>query len=308
MTYTTIDNIPNMEVTGFSTGYSNLDEILGGRLPFGAVSLFAGEAGTGKSRLSMEIVSKAHKALGIKVLYFQLEMNPSMFKGKYLDNKGFDPKKFAVSECSDYEQMVDAMYDFKPDVVVVDSVNMLDGSSNHHAVKRIMMAFNDAAHKLNCHILLIGQLGKDGKVKGSTDWVFLPDIVCHLTSVKLDTKVVDKIFKSINAPKDFVERKKAEFMKGIGSEIESRFLVSIPNKNRYGRAGGIVTMQHFNEGIKQVIGQASFDDSFSDGVPYPIVRYVKANSKPVTEGHRTYKPEQLSLWGQFKEFCMSLKV
>lgn len=312
--YVNIDDIPDMEVSRILTSYSRLDKLFGGGLPLSGVSLFAGEGGTGKSRLSLEIASYVNRC-DMKVMYFQLEMALPMFK-KYLTGKELDKSKFAVSQRTNYEDMVEAMLEYSPKLVVIDSVNMIDDAHNTFVVREMMKSFIKVAQKLNCHILLIGQLGKDGKVKGSTDWVYLPDIVVHLTRVKIDTKKVNGIFD--NVPKHLkheAQEAKAKWMSNIKHKLGKRFLTSVPNKNRFGTTGHIVTMEHLEEGIHQIAGQSTFDgDSFTMGVPYPKVicnspnNLEKNNEPKLTPLYNSDMHYKETKGGWFKDLCMSLRV
>lgn len=309
MNYKLINDVPFKRIVRFSTGYSNIDEMFGGGMPWGAVSFFAGEGGTGKSRLALNIASHVNKREKAKVLYFQLEMDLSMFKG-YTKKLDINTDSFAVSNVTKYEDVVSAIRSYQPKFVVIDSVNMLTDSGNIHVVRKMMKEFIKVAQELNCHIVLIGQLGKDGNVKGSTDWVYLPDIVCHLNRVKMDKKIVDRIFSSVKGVKPYVvAEKRQKWENYINKELKSRFLISIPNKNRFGSTGGIVTMKHFDDKIRQINGQSSFDHNFAQGVPYPKVVYRKTTSKQNPIKNRVYKPvPEKNAWENFKNFCMSLQV
>jgi len=314
--YTPIDQIPTMEVEHLLTGFSNLDRMFGEGPPLGAVSLLAGEGGTGKSRLSLEIASFVNRD-EMKVLYFQLEMALPMFK-KYLNGKKIDSTRFAVSELTAHDKMIEAIRDYRPNLVVIDSVNMIEDAHNTFVVREMMKKFLKTAQELNCHIMMIGQLGKDKKVKGSTDWVYLPDIICHLRRVDIDKNMVKNLFDNVDKKyKRSASEKKIEWLANMDKELKRRFIVSIPNKNRFGPVGNAVTMKHFDEDIKQVGGQSTFDESFTGGVEYPSITFSdKITQKELQESFDycndvTNKYEYknpVGLMDRFVAMCKGLRV
>jgi hypothetical protein len=100
---------------------------------------------------------------------------------------------------------------------------------------------------INCHIMLIGQLGSDKKVRGSLDWTFLPDIVIKLSKAKLDEKVLFDFRKKLSDN----EKIKFDFhLANQRKENEKRFVFEIPEKNRYGKTGDWCIFQHEDNGIK----------------------------------------------------------
>jgi circadian clock protein KaiC len=78
-----------------STHISNLDEILGGGLPKGTITIIAGPPGTGKTTLSQQILI-SNATPDQRVLFFQTLSEPTAKTLKYLKQfKFFDPAKLA---------------------------------------------------------------------------------------------------------------------------------------------------------------------------------------------------------------------
>ena len=216
-------------------------------LPRQNVSVWAGEAGAGKSRLAIQ-VSSHYASLGYRVMYVTTEVTPEVFK-RWTNDNITHPDNYFVYDTKSVEEQVKAMEDINPDVVIVDSATMLDGAQNHRNVENIVDAYRDAAADNDCHIALIVQLNDAGEVKGSSSWVFLPDIVCHIKKFDIDKSVVKEETEGMSKEeKDFV-------MKALKAEKEERkndFVFSIPDKNRSGPTGREVIFRHTEDGVEEI--------------------------------------------------------
>jgi predicted ATP-dependent serine protease len=160
-----------------STGFADLNWVFDGGMPKGAVSLLAGQQGTGKSRLLVSIcrhlVAKNHK-----VLYVQAEVSLEQFKS-WVGNCA-NPGNFLVSTERDFDQILFAIHCKKPDFVVIDSLNMLEGMTRPTIIRKVMDQLNQISEDNNCHIVLIGHMDKSGKIKGNTDIPHLADMVVQV--------------------------------------------------------------------------------------------------------------------------------
>ena len=115
-------------------------------------------------------------------------------------------------------------------------------------------------------ILMIGQLDKKGNkmmVRGSQDWTFLPDVVLLVYKDAMSEKEVLKKYmdriKIVAArtgkkikPGHRIEAevKAKEFYKDYLKNNDGTFVVAVPDKNRFGRTGGIATMKHTENGVE----------------------------------------------------------
>ncbi len=193
-------------------------------IPKKSISLWSGESGVGKSRISIEY-SKKIVEQGYKVLYIQSEMPLGVFKSQHK----IDDEKHKNIYIYDYSYIIDIekiIYSLRPDITIIDSINEIDeytetartaekiirGSSN----KKTQEYYNGLRKICNdtgTSIILLNQLNQNGSIKGGTK---LP----HLT---------DCVFK--------IEK------------TDSRHIISMKNtKNRYGKSYVEILWKHYDEG------------------------------------------------------------
>ena len=225
-----ISEVESKEVTRISSGIPHLDTIYGGGLPRGRVSIWSGAPGVGKSRVTIEI-SKFANNNGLRVLVFQNEVSPSEFKN-WIKGKITNEDEYLVSNYSTIEEQIAALYTYAPDLVITDSLNMIQGFDSRTKIRDIMNKFKQAVDDINAHAILIGHLGKDGKTKGNTDIVHLVDVVCHLKPHAAWKEKVGRVTYT-HAP-----------FPGV-------FYITV-DKNRYGQSGGYVAFHHESYGIREV--------------------------------------------------------
>lgn len=257
-TFQTLSQIATTPVERISTRIPDLDRFFGKTdygfcvgygLPRGGIVMLAGTAGVGKSRLVGEIAANINSD-GLKVVVFQGEARLSAFKGWGCNTRVRRPDQYLVSDCKNPAEQVEAIRQTRPDLVIIDSVNVLE-NCNYSDVKGIMESYIKVVGEVNCAMILIGQLDDKGKVRGSLDWTFLPDIVCLVQRVKTDKKKIAAVKKKL--PKDKWEA----FDKALEKEEEAHkndFSVSIPQKNRYGTSGVEVIFTHVPTGVNYVSG------------------------------------------------------
>ena len=265
-----LNEIKSEGIVRTSTGMPELDKILGisedgtSGMADGSLIMLAGTAGTGKSRLAIEIGTNLNR-VGHSTLTFQLEVTPSDFKG-WTKNKVANPSNFFVSPERDRRKQIEIIKNIRPKFVIVDSVNRYDVSYNE--VAELIDEIQDCARETGAIVLMIGQLDKKGNkmmVRGSQDWTFLPDVVVlvykDLMTEKENTKKYMDDLKALCLEKGIKAtpkcRMKTELLakKAYEDYIKcntSSFVVAIPDKNRFGRAGGKCVMRHTDEGVIEV--------------------------------------------------------
>ena len=218
-----ISDVETKEVKRISTQIPYFDEIYGGGLPRGRVSIWSGASGVGKSRTTIYI-SKLINRQGGKVMVFQNEVSPSEFK-QWVQGQ-VDEDRYLVSNYDTIEEQVKAIRKYKPDLVITDSLNMIQGFSSSVQIRNIMDGLKDVIREVDAHAILIGHLNGEGETKGNTDIPHLVDVVCHLK------------------PHD-----------GITPDV---FILSI-SKNRYGKSGGWISFRHRSNGLEEGCSSASLN-------------------------------------------------
>lgn len=229
----------------------------------GSITFLAAVGGTGRSRLAVQICSHMNR-MNNKSIYFQMESGLSNFK-LMVKGKIKRDDTFFVSTEKDYKKQIESILEVKPDFVVVDSVNMYD--FHHNKAKGCIEDFRACAAKVNCAVLFIGQLDENSGdkkiVRGSQQWVYLPDVVCYACGVTSSYKDTHKRIKNsfqrysleldipINskhrASMDVMAKNEYESKKRIN---KSRFIISIPDKNKFGQTGKSVVLEHVDSGVR----------------------------------------------------------
>jgi RecA-family ATPase len=144
-------------------------------MPYGKISLFAGERGVGKTRFAAEVCkSFLNKNKRGKVLYFQNEVNPSEF----LMNVNIVEDNFFVSNSDTIKNQIEDIREKVPNLIVIDSINMLEGynSGSDSTVKEVIKKYKKICERTHCHIMILCQLTKDGTARGSSTLPHLVDI------------------------------------------------------------------------------------------------------------------------------------
>lgn len=192
-------------------------------MPKGKISLWAGESGVGKSRLCIDVAKNfSTNYSNGTVLYFQTESPLSDFASWAKDTKQYD--NIYCSGENKIDEMIKIIYQVKPKLVFIDSVNEIDEfeNGNKKEARRIIqgadgkIGLKQAAHDMDAHFILLGQLNQDGKtIKGGTS---LP----HLVDIALNV---------------------------VKTEKAGVFRVEVGTKHRYGSTENIATFQHTDYGV-----------------------------------------------------------
>ena len=248
----TLSDVPLVQIERIPTGISYLDLAYGktviadrsGRpvnfvagLPVGAVSLWSGSPGVGKSRVGVAIATSMN-ARGHRVLFIQNEVSASQFR-QWTADKVINPDDFILHTSRDLYEQIKVIRKYRPHLTILDSLNMLDGYQSPAIIRKIAEEYKKAMQKAQGHAILIGHLNKAGSVKGNNDIQYMIDIECNLVRY---SEWLSK------------EQKKAYDSKGL--DTASMFLL-VFEKNRYGgtTAGGCqnyVCFRHTATGIDVV--------------------------------------------------------
>ena len=161
------------------TKNKELDNVLGGGLVRGSVTLLGGEPGIGKSTLLLQIaLSIAHKAL-----YVSGEESQSQIKmrAERLDKKSSDCLILTETNTQSIFRNIEEV---KPDILVIDSIQTLHTNSIDTSSGSISQIRESAAELIKfaketaTPVLLIGHINKEGQIAG-------PKILEHMVDVVL---------------------------------------------------------------------------------------------------------------------------
>lgn len=207
--------------TRLMTGFSEVDEVLGGGLMPGGVVLLAGEPGIGKSTLLMQIALYIGDQL--PVLYVSGEESASQVKlrGDRLTKRVPEQLQLATTTSADDVAATVASGDYK--FVIVDSMQtmaMAEIASAPGTVSQITNSANiiiRAAKATNTAVVLVGHVTKEGSIAG-------PKVLEHLVDVVLQFE----------------------------GERYGGFKLLRAVKNRYGSTADIALFEMVGDGLKHV--------------------------------------------------------
>lgn len=184
-------------ISRIKTHISNLDEILGGGLPEGSITIIAGPPGTGKTILSEQICFENATAEN-RVLFFQTLSEPTAKTLKYVSQFNFfDPKKIedgpvefvdlgAILKSKTVQEGIDLMMEHvkrvKPAFVVIDSFKVFeDLSTTKEELRKFSYGLAVSLMVWECTTLLLGEFSSE-----DLDTSPLISIVDGLIKLKLE--------------------------------------------------------------------------------------------------------------------------
>ncbi len=165
-----------------STGFRDLDIVMGGGILIGSVSLLAGQPGIGKSTLLMQVcttVAKDHS-----VLYVSGEESAGQIKLRAI-RLGAESDNFKFASSSSANDIAKTIESGEFDLVVVDSVQTLtlaEIASAPGSVSQVTNCGNiliRAAKVSDTAIIIVGHVTKEGTLAG-------PKVLEHLVDVVLN--------------------------------------------------------------------------------------------------------------------------
>jgi DNA repair protein RadA/Sms len=163
-----------------ATGLPELDRVLGGGLPAGAVILLGGEPGIGKSTLLAQVASAVSLKEG--VLYATAEESTSQVRAR-LSRLGAKEGSLKLAATGDARAVAGAVASGDYALVVVDSIQLLtldgvEGEPGGVAQCRACAAtLVEAAKRSQCALVIVGHVTKDGSLAGPRMLEHLVDTV-----------------------------------------------------------------------------------------------------------------------------------
>lgn len=166
-----------------TTGFPELDNVLGGGILLGGVALLAGQPGMGKSTILMQICAHVSNA-GRRVLYVSGEESAGQVKMRAVRlGAASDQLHFASS--SSANDIAKTIEEDGYDLVIVDSIqtlSMAEISSAPGTVSQVSNCGNliiRAAKSSATAVIIVGHVTKDGTLAG-------PKVLEHLVDVVLN--------------------------------------------------------------------------------------------------------------------------
>ena len=183
-----INEIQITESIKVSTGFEELDRVLGGGLVQGSLVLLAGDPGIGKSTLVLQTAGNicAH---GKRLLYICAEESGAQVKLRAQRLKVNTDNLYVYSQ-TNLENVINQIDELKPEILVIDSIQSIytpDISSSSGSVSQIRECTNaltDIAKNKNITIIVIGHVTKDGSIAGPKVLEHMVDTVIYFEGDK----------------------------------------------------------------------------------------------------------------------------
>jgi len=203
------------------TDISEFDRVLGGGLVRGSVTLIGGAPGAGKSTLLLQAIANiADRNNG--VLYVSGEESLQQIAERAHRLKLSANKILMLAETS-VQRVCDVMDDVKPQVLVIDSIQVMHTQETDSAPGSVSQVRESASYltqyakKHNVSILMVGHVTKDQSLAG-------PMTLSHI----VDTQVM------------------------LGATDDARYRILRADKNRFGSVGELGFFAMDGSGLKEV--------------------------------------------------------
>lgn len=191
------------------SGFSEVDNVLGGGIVSGSVILLAGDPGIGKSTLLLEIAFNI--ALKKDVLYVSGEESEGQVKlrAQRISKSKKDNSLFILSQ-NNIDQVVSVIEVKKPSLVIIDSIQTMESenleglSGSVGQVRYTALELIKIAKRLNIPVIVVGHVTKEGMVAGPMILTHMVDTVLFLEGEKTTGTRILRSFKNRFGPVDEV--------------------------------------------------------------------------------------------------------
>ena len=166
----------------FYTGLGELDRVLGGGAVVGSLVLVGGAPGIGKSTLLLQICDQLCKER--RVLYISGEESERQLKLR-AQRLGVAPEELLILSQTRLSDILEAVEEVKPDILIVDSIQTMYNDQNESApgsvsqVKDCTMAMMQLSKQEGVTVFVVGHINKDGNIAGPKVLEHMVDCVLY---------------------------------------------------------------------------------------------------------------------------------
>lgn len=179
-----LDRIEDDKVPRIDLPFAELNRVLGNGLTRGSVSLLAGDPGIGKSTLLLQLFGELAHVKGAPLLYVSGEESPRQLRLRS-ERLGISEDRIFVLGETNLSEILKALEDLKPEIVVIDSVQTLywpdldsvPGSVSQ--VKEVADRLIRLAKARDITVFLVGHVTKEGSIAGPMALEHLVDTVLY---------------------------------------------------------------------------------------------------------------------------------
>ena len=183
ITPTPLTNVENRETVRISTGFKEVDRVLGGGLVNGSLVLLGGEPGIGKSTLILQICNKL--ALDGKVLYVSGEESAEQIKLRANRLNIKNDNILFLGE-TDMDVIEKAIENINPKLVIIDSIQTMyseeitSTTGSVSQVREVTTRIMKNCKQNNITTIIIGHVTKDGNIAGPRVLEHMVDTVLYI--------------------------------------------------------------------------------------------------------------------------------
>jgi DNA repair protein RadA/Sms len=174
----------------FTTGFLEMDNVLGGGIVPGSVVLLAGDPGIGKSTILLQTALNVSLNKKI-VLYISGEESEQQIKLRAVRlTKNLRNESLLLVSLTDTNAIVDLIAQIKPGLVIIDSIQTMESegltglSGSVGQVRYAAAEFIKISKTLNIPSVLVGHVTKEGMVAGPMVLSHMVDTVLFLEGEK----------------------------------------------------------------------------------------------------------------------------
>ncbi len=166
----------------FFTGMGELDRVLGGGAVAGSLVLVGGAPGIGKSTLLLQICNSLCQ--GRTVLYVSGEESERQLKLRAV-RLGVAPEQLFILSETRLSDVMEAVEETKPDILIVDSIQTLYNEENDSSpgsvsqVKDCTMSLMHLSKAQGVTVFVVGHINKDGNIAGPKVLEHMVDCVLY---------------------------------------------------------------------------------------------------------------------------------
>ncbi len=167
----------------WSTGYGELDRVLGGGIVKGSMLLVGGDPGIGKSTLLLQVVQKLAEN-GRRILYVSGEESLHQIKLRASRVGSVSPELRFLCE-TDLDRITELLLEEQPELVVIDSIQTMYNGSVDAApgsisqVRETTGVLLRLAKQMGITFFIIGHVTKEGTVAGPRVLEHMVDTVLY---------------------------------------------------------------------------------------------------------------------------------
>ena len=166
----------------FLTGMGELDRVLGGGAVAGSLVLVGGAPGIGKSTLLLQICQQLCQERS--VLYISGEESERQLKLR-AQRLGVSPQSLLILSETRLSDVLNAVEESKPDILIVDSIQTLYNEENDSSpgsvsqVKDCTMTMMQLSKQQGITVFVVGHINKDGNIAGPKVLEHMVDCVLY---------------------------------------------------------------------------------------------------------------------------------